>query len=264
MSEVCPACGEDPEKGYRCQNCGKDLVGSETEAEQDDLMADGGHDYHVRVSAPNNPEHFAKLIDSLGIEDKVVWNGRSEPFTVTQIPVNGTLNGIGRFEKRLVLENQTRENGAEFRLWFKEGTEGSPPFTTAVPARCMVQRQIGEDGNNDGWGRTTDVESLAHVNPVEAAGCDGDREVATDGGQLETTDEVVLEQIDALQDEGKHGAPIGTVIEAVLEETEVSFGAIFETTNWLHANGEIYCPARGYLRQTPGPDDDDENGGGET
>ena len=28
--DVCPTCGEDPEKSYRCQNCGADLVGKGT------------------------------------------------------------------------------------------------------------------------------------------------------------------------------------------------------------------------------------------
>ncbi|WP_049910046.1 hypothetical protein [Natrinema gari] len=122
MSEVCPVCGEDPDAGYRCQNCGKDLVGRETETEAEeskDLMADGG--------------------------------------------------------------------------------------------------------------------------------------------QLETTDEIVLKQVDDLDDEGKHGAPIGDVVDEVLEESEVSFSVVFETIDWMHAYGEIYCPARGYLRETP--ETVHENGG---
>ena len=28
--DVCPTCGEDPEKSYRCQNCGADLAGKGT------------------------------------------------------------------------------------------------------------------------------------------------------------------------------------------------------------------------------------------
>lgn len=79
----------------------------------------------------------------------------------------------------------------------------------------------------------------------------GDPEVRTDGGQVKTTDEIVLEQVEALDDEGKHGAPIGDVVEATLEESEARFSAIFETIAWLHSHGEIYAPARGYLRITP-------------
>ncbi|MDF9748399.1 hypothetical protein [Natrinema salsiterrestre] len=255
MTEICPVCGEDPEAGYRCQKCGKDLVGSETETdESDDLMADGGYEYYARISAPNNPEHFAVLINSLEVGDKVVWNDRSEPFTVTDIErEESSPDGIGRFKKWLVVENQTRENGAEFRIRFEEGADRSlSPGSSGWDARCQVQRQIGDRALNDGgWGRCDDVESLAHVNPVESAERDGKREVVTDGGQTKTTDVIVLEQIDSLDDEGKHGAPIGALIEAVLEESEVSFSAIFETVDWLHSHGEIYCPARGYLRETP-------------
>jgi len=71
------------------------------------------------------------------------------------------------------------------------------------------------------------------------------------GDQTKTTDEVVLETVNALDGEGKHGAPIGDVVEATLEETEVAFSAVFRAINMLHDHGAIYCPARGYLRETP-------------
>ncbi|EMA30173.1 hypothetical protein [Halobiforma nitratireducens] len=181
---ICPVCDTESEQSYRCSGCGKDLVGTE-ETEGREPIADGAYDYLVRISAPHNPEHFAQLIDSLEVGDKVVWNGRTEPFTVTGVPLEeSSPDGIGRFEKRLIVENKERENGAEFRLWFKEGQDGDlSPFATELDTRCTVQRQIGDRGNDNGWGRSTDIESLGHVNPVESAERDQPREVATDGGQ---------------------------------------------------------------------------------
>lgn len=77
---------------------------------------------------------------------------------------------------------------------------------------------------------------------------DHDDGLRTDGGQ--TTDEIILEQVGALQDESKHGAPIGDVVNAVIDETEVRFAHVFDMIVWLHDHGEVYTPARGYLRET--------------
>jgi hypothetical protein len=129
-------------------------------------------DYHVTISAGSYPAAYAKLIDTLDVGAEVVWNGREEAFTVTEIESEeSSLDGIGRFKKRLILENRNRENGAEFRLTFEEGTDGiSQSRSSSLDARCHVQRQIGENAkvNPHGWGTTEDIESLSLVNPLKA------------------------------------------------------------------------------------------------
>ena len=82
----------------------------------------------------------------------------------------------------------------------------------------------------------------------------GAQELRPDGGvdlDLEpTTHDIVLEAIDDLQEESKHGAPVGEVVQATIAETEVRFEDVFETIDWLHSHGRVYQPARGHLRRT--------------
>ena len=125
--------------------------------------------HHVEITAPNNPEAFAQLVYSLSAGDTIVWNGRTEPFEVTEIlETSSSPNSIGRFKKRLRLKNTNRENGAEFRLSFDGGSEGYLEGMNSLSAQCHVQRQIGEEGNKNGWGQTTAVESLKQTNLVES------------------------------------------------------------------------------------------------
>jgi hypothetical protein len=125
-------------------------------------------DYHVQIRAPNRPDAFAKLIDSLEEDDEVVWNGRDEPCTVVDVEQSASLNGIGHFEKKLVVENQNRSNGGKFRLRYEDERNSHFGLGDGTEARCRVQRHVGDDGNPNGWGRSTDIESLAHVNPIES------------------------------------------------------------------------------------------------
>jgi hypothetical protein len=126
-------------------------------------------DYHIEITAPSNPEAFAQLVYSLSAGDTVVWNGRSEPFEVVEIlESSSSPNSIGRFKKRLRLTNPNRKNGAEFRLSFDSGSEGYLEGMNSISAQCHVQRQIGENGNDNGWGATTTVESLKQTNLVES------------------------------------------------------------------------------------------------
>lgn len=92
---------------------------------------------------------------------------------------------------------------------------------------------------------------------------DADPELLTDGGQtLEpTTHDVVLEAIDQLQSDGKHGAPVGAVVDQTIEETDVRVTAVLETVTWLQNHGRVYQPARGYLRRTDQVMDLDFDGG---
>lgn len=125
-------------------------------------------DYHVRITAPTRPDAFGQLVDSLEEDDEVVWNGRDEPCTVVDVTQSGTLNGIIHFTKRLVVENQTRSNGGRYRLTYKGARESLFGPGDGSDARCRVQRHVGDDGNSNGWGRSTQIESLAHVNPVQS------------------------------------------------------------------------------------------------
>jgi len=215
-------------------------------------------DYHVRISAPNNPEQFAVLIDSLEVGDDLVWNGRSEPFTVTDIEREESgLDGIGQFKKWLIVENQTRENGAEFRLRFEEGSDHSlSPGSSGWGARCVVQRQIGDRALNDGgWGRCDDVESLAHVNPVESAERDGEHELVTDGGTadlegLSTHDLVGKALAEHDDQDATDGIPTGDVVDWVVSRTELVRADVHDAIEWLHDRGHVYEPRPDFLRRT--------------
>lgn len=126
-------------------------------------------DHHIKITAPNNPEAFAQLIYSLSTGDEIVWNRRSETFEITEIiESSSSPNSIGRFKKRLRLTNPNRKNGAEFRLSFDSGSEGYLEKMNGTSAQCHVQRQVGENGNHNGWGTTTAVESLKQTNLVES------------------------------------------------------------------------------------------------
>lgn len=254
---TCRVCGEESEKCYRCSECGADLVGREQSEDRKDIATDGGYDYHVRVSAPNRPEAFAQLVHLLDIGDEIVWNGRTEPFTVTEVErEESEPGGIGRFKRTLVVENQNRENGAEFRLDFEEGTDGDlTPFSRAQDARCVVQRQIGDNANvnPNGWGRCTDVESLAHVDPVESAQRDGGQAVADGGYDLEdlSTHDLVGRSLEDLGDqEAKDGIPTREVVDWVVTRTDLASADIEDAIEWLHNHGHVYEPRKDYLRRT--------------
>lgn len=141
-------------------------------------------DYHIRIQAPNRPDAFAQLFHSLDVGDEIVWNGRDEACTLVEIEMEQSEpGGIGWFKKRIIVENQNRKNGGRYRLTFKDGRSDELSISGGLDARCHVQRHVGEDGNENGWGRTTDIESLGHVNPVESMS--DEKEIVTDGGKLD-------------------------------------------------------------------------------
>lgn len=161
-------------------------------------------DYNVRIQAPDRPESFAQLVATLEVGHEVVWNGREEPCTVTAIPVaKSDPSGIGKFQKRLVLENEQRSNGGRFRLTFEEGLDASQTWLgDGIPARCHVQRHVGERGNDQGWGRCTEIESLGWIDPAVDAEPEAP-ELATDGGGDEhSLYERLHERIEELRDAG--------------------------------------------------------------
>jgi len=134
-----------------------------------------GREFFIQITAPGSPSSFAQLVSSLSVGDEIVWNGREEPLTVTEIvEESSSPGGLGRFEKRLVVENESRSNGGKYRLSYQDETERTLGPGDGIDARCYVQRHVGEDGNRNGWGRSSSVDELAHVNPVESYG-DKDR-----------------------------------------------------------------------------------------
>jgi DNA-binding PadR family transcriptional regulator len=147
------------------------------------LATDGGEEAaSVSIRTETNPEAFAQLVYGLAVGDDVVFNGRNQPCTVTEIvDEDGRPEGLGRFVKRVRLENKQRVDGAVFRLTYKDATESIKPAGHGLDAWCAVQRHVGERGNKNGWGRTEDVHHLERQWTVD----EGERgELVTDGGQL--------------------------------------------------------------------------------
>ncbi|UHQ96422.1 hypothetical protein [Natrinema halophilum] len=240
MTEVCPVCGEDPESCYRCQQCGKDLVGSQTE-EKDDLVADGGFpEDHPLAPFADNLETHADHLDAY-----------------SQVLAEADPDDI---------------HGVMLVMYSSDGVDTFPTVSEDVDARPASLWMLGAfihhvASSAQRAGGSATMEEVAHdaIEYLRHHGF-GHQNLRTDGGQLMATDQIVLEQVDALQDESEHGAPIGSVVNAVLEETDdtnVDFGNVFWTIEFLHNNGELYCPARGYLRRPSFTDNEDENGGDE-
>lgn len=107
----------------------------------------------------------------------------------------------------------------------------------------------GAAGDPDGQ-----INARTHDNSYFAAGATSDGvergQRVADGGQDEpsNTRRAVLDAIDAHMTET--GAPVGDVLEHVLDETPGGLAQVCQTVRRLHANGDIYCPTDKSVKRT--------------